>query len=219
MPDSCWNSIGVRGDSSCPELERYFHCRNCPVYERAALGMMLDGDVPANYMEEWTSHFARPKRGADGETLTVVIFRIGQEWLALPMGAVTEVADLRPIHSLPHRRSDVMLGLANVRGELLVCVSLGQVLGLEQPAEANREIRRGAHPRLLVIRHGTVRSACPVDEVHGVHRVRSRELKNVPTTIARATATYSKAILSWKGVSVGLLDHELLCYTLLRSVA
>jgi chemotaxis-related protein WspD len=218
MSDSCWNSIGVRGDSSCPELERYVHCRNCPVYAQAALSV-LDGDTPAGYMGEWTTHFARPKRGADGETQTVVIFRIGAEWLALPMRAVTEVADLRPIHSLPHRRSDVVLGLANVRGELLVCVSLGRVLGLEQPAEAHREIRRGAHPRLLVIRHDNVRSACPVDEVHGVHRVRSREMKNVPTTVARATATYSTAILSWKGVSVGLLDDQLLCYTLQRSVA
>src|SRR5258706_164913 len=174
MSDACWNIIGVRGDGSCLELERYVHCRNCPVYAQGALAV-LDGDAAA--------------------------------------------ADLRPIHSLPHRRSDVMLGLANVRGELLVCVSLGQVLGLEQPAEANREIRRGAHPRLLVIRHDNVRSACPVDEVHGVHRVRSREMKDVPTTVARATATYSKAILSWKGVSVGLLDDELLCYTLQRSVA
>jgi len=218
MPDACWNIIGVRGDGSCPELARYIHCRNCPVYAQAALAV-LDGDAPADYSQEWTTHVARAKRGADGETQTVVIFRIGPEWLALPVRAVTEVADLRPIHSLPHRRSDVVLGLANVRGELLVCVSLGQVLGLEGPAEVNREIRRGAHPRLLVILHDNVRSACPVDEVHGVHRVRSRELKNVPTTVARATATYSKAILSWKGVSVGLLDDELLCYTLQRSVA
>jgi chemotaxis-related protein WspD len=218
MFDACWNSIGVRGDGSCGELERYVHCRNCPVYAQAALSV-LDGDAQADYSEEWTAHVARPKRGADGDTQTVVIFRIGPEWLALPMRAVSEVADLRPIHSLPHRRSDLVLGLANVRGELLVCVSLGQVLGLEQSAEANREIRRGAYPRLLVIRRDNVRSACPVDEVHGVHRVRSREMKNVPATVARATATYSKAILSWKGVSVGILDDQLLCYTLQRSLA
>jgi chemotaxis-related protein WspD len=218
MPDSCWNSIGVRGDGSCPELERYIHCRNCPVYARAALAL-LDGDVPANYSDEWTAHVARPKRGADGDTQTVVIFRIGREWLALPGRAVSEVADLRPIHSLPHRRAGVVLGVANVRGELLVCASLGQVLGLEKSTEANREIRRGAQPRLLVIRRDNVRSACPVDEVHGVHRVRSRELRSVPATVARAAATYSKAILSWKGVSVGLLDDQLLCYTLQRSLA
>ena len=218
MADACWNSIGVRGDGSCPELVRHVHCRNCPVYSDAAREL-LDGELPADYSAEWTTHVARPKRADKGGTQTIVIFRIGTEWLALPMPAVKEVADLRPIHSLPHRRSGVVLGLANVRGELLVCVSLGQVLGLEQSAEVNRETRRAAYRRLLVIRRDEVRSACPVDEVHGVHRVRSRELKEVPTTVAKSTATYSKAMLSWEGRSVGLLDDQLLCYALQRSLA
>ena len=117
MADACWNSIGVRGDGSCPELERYVHCHNCPVYSQAALEL-LGGEAPAGYREEWTTHFATPKRAEDGDTQTIVIFRIGAEWLALPVPAVTEVANLRPIHSLPHRRSGVVLGLANIRGEL-----------------------------------------------------------------------------------------------------
>ena len=218
MADACWNSIGVHGDGSCPELERHVHCHNCPVYSQAALGL-LRGDAPAGYREEWTAHFARPKHVEDTDTQTVVIFRLGSEWLALPMLAVTEVADLRPIHSLPHRRSGVVLGLANVRGELLVCVSLGQVLGLQPSARTNRETHNGVHRRLLVIRRDDVRSVCPVDEVHGIHRVRSRELQDVPATVAKATATYSKAIVPWNGHSVGLLDDQLLFYTLQRSLA
>lgn len=218
MPDACWNSIGVRGDGSCPELERYIHCRNCPVYSRAALEL-LDGGVPAGYSEEWTTHLARPKRAEAGDRQTIVIFRIGAEWLALPMPAVSEIADLRPIHSLPHRRSGVVLGLANVRGALLVCVSLGRMLGLDESAEANQKTRGAAYPRLLVIRRDAVRCACPVDEVHGIQRVRSRELKEVPATIAKSTATYSKAMVAWNGFSVGLLDDQLLCYTLQRSLA
>ena len=30
----CWNHIGVSGDRSCPELNTFIHCRNCPVYRR-----------------------------------------------------------------------------------------------------------------------------------------------------------------------------------------
>ena len=41
----------------------------------------------------------------------------------------------------------------------------------------------------------------------------------VPATIARATATYSKALLSWHEHSVGLLDDELVFSSLKRSVA
>ena len=32
----CWRVIGVTGDRSCPELERFIHCRNCPVLAEAA---------------------------------------------------------------------------------------------------------------------------------------------------------------------------------------
>ena len=104
----------------------------------------------------------------------------------------------------------MVLGLASVHGELLICVSLGHLLGLEPSAEAHQSVRGTARQRLLVIRRDQVRAVCPVDEVHGIHRFHPRELKDVPTTVARAAATYSKALLSWRDRSVGLLDDELL---------
>ncbi len=143
--NDCWNRIGVGGDRSCPELREHVHCRNCPVYSAGA-AELLDGDAPAGYLAEWTSHFAQPKRAEDIETRSIVIFRIGSEWLALPTSVVMEVANLLPIHSLPHRQSGAVLGLANVRGELLICVSLGQVVGVEKAPVAGRG-RRGPAQR------------------------------------------------------------------------
>ena len=32
----CWNTIGVSGDRSCPELNTHIHCRSCPVFAAAA---------------------------------------------------------------------------------------------------------------------------------------------------------------------------------------
>jgi chemotaxis-related protein WspD len=93
------------------------------------------------------------------------------------------------------------------------------VLGLEPTAEAGQTPGRREHRRLLLIRRENVRAVCPVDEVHGVHRFHPRALIAVPSTVARGTATYSKAILPWEGRSVGLLDDELLFHTLKRSVA
>jgi chemotaxis-related protein WspD len=215
--NDCWNSIGVRGDQSCPELKQYVHCRNCPVYSAGA-AELLDGEPPANYLAEWTSHVAQPKAAHDVETRSIVIFRIGSEWLALPTSVVREVANLLPVHSLPHRQSGAVLGLANVRGELLICVSLGQVVGVEPSAATGRERRSTVYRRLLVIRREDVRVVCPVDEVHGIHRVHPRELKEVPTTVAKATVTYSSALLSWRERSVGVLDDQLVFYSLKRSL-
>jgi chemotaxis-related protein WspD len=75
------------------------------------------------------------------------------------------------------------------------------------------------HQRLLVIRRDRVRAVCPVAEVHGIHRFHPRELRDVPSTVARATATYSKAVLSWRDRSVGVLDDGPLFALLKRSVA
>jgi chemotaxis-related protein WspD len=213
--DDCWNRIGVRGDGSCPELKRYVHCHNCPVYAAGAADL-LDADVPAGYFADRTAQLAEPARIEEVETRSVVIFRVASEWLALPSSVVVEVANLLPIHSLPHRPNGVVLGLASIRGELLVCVSLRQIVGAE-PLAAGHE-RDSGFQRLLVIRREAVRVVCPVDEVHGIHRFNPRELKDVPTTVAKATVTYSTALLPWQGHSVGTLDDQLLFYRLKRSL-
>jgi chemotaxis-related protein WspD len=216
--DDCWNRIGVRGDGSCPELKAYVHCHNCPVFAAGA-ATLLDADPPDGYLADRTAHFARPAAAVEDGTRSVVIFRVASEWLALPASVVIEVATLLPIHSLPHRADGVVLGLSSVRGELLVCVSLGRILGAEPLAALTNEGRLTAGQRLLVIRQENVRVVCPVDEVHGIHRFQPRELKEVPTTVSKATVTYSTALLPWRGHAVGTLDDQLLFYTLRRSLA
>ena len=213
----CWNIIGVHGAGSCPELKRYIHCRNCPVYSAGAAAL-LDGDAPADYVAEQTRHFAQSLHTQDVETRAVVVFRLGAEWLALPTAVVTEVANPQPVHSLPHRKNGVVLGLATVRGELLICVSLGQVVGVDPAPPAGRDRRSTVYRRLLVIRREDVRAVCPVDEVHGVHRFHPRELKNVPTTVAHAAVAYSTGLLAWRDHSVGVLDDQLVFYMLKRSL-
>ena len=215
--NDCWNKIGVRGDGSCPELARHVHCRNCPVYSASA-AKLLDADLPAGHLAEWTGHFSSEQQVEEAGTQSVVIFRLGAEWLALPTAVFKEVATLRAVHSLPHRRSGIVLGLANVRGTLLVCVSLGDVLSLEKATETRKEKARVLHRRLLVISRDGNRLVFPVDEVHGIHRCQPRELKEVPATVAKATATYTKSVLAWRDKAVGCLDDQLLFYTLNRSL-
>lgn len=213
----CWNQIGVRGDGSCPELERHVHCRNCPVYAASA-EVLLDDAIPADAVAEWTHLIAEATPSPDRDTRSAVIFRIGMEWLALPTRVFAEVADLRAIHSLPHRRSGVVLGLSNVRGELLICVSLGAVLDLDLQTETPPPPRTAAR-RLMVIQREGRRLVFPSDEVHGIHRFSPRELQDVPATASRASSRYSTAILPWNGKAVGCLDESLLFDTLNRSLA
>jgi chemotaxis-related protein WspD len=216
--NDCWNKIGVRGDASCPELKTHIHCRNCPVHSAAAVEI-LDRDLPANYLEEWTRHVAQEQPVMEGDTQSVVVFRIASEWFALPTSVFKEIVGMRPIHSLPHRRTGVVLGVANIRGELLVCISLRKILRLEETAESKEEKPRTARACMLFMQHEGLRAVYPVDEVFGIQRFRLREFMAIPTTLAKAATTYTKAVLPWRQETVGLLDENLLFHTVSRGLA
>ena len=213
MSRDCWNIAGVRGDRSCPELKAHVHCHNCPVFLAAAQAL-LDRELPAADLAAHTLYLAKPKSESERHEQSALVFRVRSEWLALPMAVVKEVADVRPIHTLPHRRGAV-LGVANVRGELVTCVSLEHLLGLQPSGAADTG---GSRPRLLVLRHATARVVCPVDEVHGIYRVRERELQEVPATAGRGAGGHSKAVLVWQQRSVGLLDEQALFAAVQRSL-
>jgi chemotaxis-related protein WspD len=223
--NDCWNRIGVRGDRSCPELLRHVHCRNCPIFSAAAR-TLLDAPAPAEFLNLATEHFARPaqtatEHSAAAGTFSVIVFRVHAEWFAIRTAACLEIAELRPIHSLPHHRDGAVLGLTNVRGGLLVCISLAAILGVTaQPETSSKQTRRGAvAQRLLVARAERGAVVFPVDEVYGVERFRARDRQEIPATVAQAKVTYTQALLSLGDRTVGLLDEQLLFYTVERSLA
>src|SRR5438067_7911072 len=162
---TCWSEIGVHGDGSCPELQKFIHCRNCPVYSNAGV-QLLNRPLPPDYRREWTEHFARRKKTAAPAKISAIVFRLESEWLALATQAFQEVAERRRVHSLPHRRLGLVMGLVNIRGELLICVSLSRLLGLDKKRAG--ETRRGLFERLLVVNWDGSRLTFPVDEVHGI---------------------------------------------------
>lgn len=220
--DGCWRRIGVSGDRSCPELRLYVHCRNCPTYADAAT-RLLDRAPPGGYLEEWSEHLAsagvaKPVVAATPPVASLTIFRVAGEWLALPTTVVHEVAELRVVHSLPHRRNGILLGIVNLQGTLVVCVSLGALLGLA--AETTPDV---AQPRLLVIggttRRDSTRFVFRADAVYGLLRPESRALSRVPATLGGASARFSQALLTWQDRKVGCLDATLVLAGLERGVA
>jgi chemotaxis-related protein WspD len=213
---TCWSEIGVLGNGTCRELQRYTHCRNCPVYANAAV-QLLDRPLLPQYRREWSDHFAKPRKLAAPAKSSALVFRINSEWLALPTQAFQEVAENRLVHSLPHRREGIVLGLVNVRGELLICVALDRLLGLESAA-ASPPARRG-YDRLLVTNWDGNRLVFPADEVRGIHRFHSDELLDLPGTVAKSEFTYTLGLLHWQGRSIGFLDAERLFATVNRNLA
>src|SRR6266571_5249989 len=87
----CWNRIGIRGDRSCPELPKVGHCHNCPVFANAGR-QFLNIASPEGYLEEWTERLAAPLEQVASDLRGVLIFRLGDEWLALSVLVLVEVA-------------------------------------------------------------------------------------------------------------------------------
>lgn len=208
---NCWTTIGVRGDRSCPELRVHAHCHNCPVHSAAA-ARLLDRELPGHAAAPAT-RFAEVVAVDDTRhaTQSAVIFRLGDEWFALPTLLLDEVVGPRPIHSLPHRTSAALIGLANIRGDLVICVSLAQLLtgGRLDPAAA----------RLIVAHDGDVRVAFPVDEVQQAHRYRPGDLQPPPATVSRSGVAFTSGLLPWRDRMVACLDGKLVIDALKRSVA
>lgn len=218
--NTCWKSIGSFGDKSCPELKAHIRCLNCEVFHSAA-ATLLNRDAPEGYLESWTERIAAPHLPKLADTRSVVIFRIGGEWLALPTLAFKEVVELRPIHTLPHRKDALVRGLVMVRGELLICISLPHLLGVEESASTAEARPQGqsVYERMLVLAHHGERIVFSVHEVHVGVRYHPDNLKPVPATVAQSAIRYTSGVLSWENRNVGVLDCELLFNVLNRQFA
>ncbi len=210
---NCWQEIGVQGDLSCPQLQTHGHCHHCPTYQAAA-ARLLETPLSEADMAEAAAALSREQTAPVARPLSVVIFRSGSAWLALPSLSVQEIVAPRAIHSLPHRRNGTVLGLTNIRGELLICVALPFVLGLEADA--------GAFPhtaRMLVVRQDGGRLVFPADEVAAVERFPAHVGAPVPPMIAKAAASFTKVVLDWQKKPVSLLDENALLASVNRSLA
>ena len=181
-----------------------------------AVSQLLDREVSEDDLREWTAQVAAAKSVAELGTKSVVIFRLGAELLALPTGLFQEVGEQCTLRSLPHHRGGILSGIVNVRGELLLCVSLEALLGLETPAIAEGRSSAG---RLLICNASGGRLAFPVSEVYGVHRYCPGDLRDAPATLAKAAGIYITGVLPWKDKTVGCLDDELLFYALDKGLA
>lgn len=206
---TCWNQTGVLGDQSCPTLKTVVHCHNCSIYRQAGRGL-LERPIPEDYATEWTTVLTQARTQVSHQkTLSMNIFRLGREWLALPTDVVKQVLSPRPIHSIPHRSNQLLRGIVNVQGQLLLCVSLYKLLGIVpnqlSTLRSTNEVRHNSY--LLVIKKGQNVWAFEVDKLHGLYRCNSDLLSNAPSLGRNTLGRFTQAIVTWQTENVSYLDE------------
>ncbi len=198
----CWNTVGVRGTATCDRLVAVAHCRNCPEYV-AAGRTLLDRAVPDGAPHEWARLIAESKQTPRPGSVSIMVFRLGAEWLALKTVLLERVVPMRPVHRVPSRTNRVFQGIVNVEGELLLCFSAAEALGIERGSVEDA----AACQRLLVVSHEDRRFAFPVDETLGARSLAPEDAASPPATLSNAPDAVTTSVFSIGARRVALLDE------------
>ncbi len=228
----CWKQIGVWGSSDCEKLAQVAHCHHCSVYT-AAGSQLLQRATPVAYRAQQTQQISAVQQREDASALSsVLIFRLAQEWLALPAGLCQQILPPIAHHTLPHRSNATLLGIVNVRGQLLLKVSLLAVLGLNgaslrstENRPENRSKSRSEtndlsgllanktqiYSRMVVLEKPTEIGEVDtwvfdVDELYGIHSVALSQLAAAAAGVNAAIESCTRQVFSWQGQPVNFLN-------------
>jgi purine-binding chemotaxis protein CheW len=114
--------------------------------------------------------------------------RTGRESYALPVAGVSEIATLGPITPVPGAPPAV-LGVWNLRGDVIAAIDLGALMGLGPTVVARR---------FVVAEDGELRGGLVVDAVVDV--------TVLPEALEQVDSEYLSAMVMIEGVPVGVID-------------
>jgi purine-binding chemotaxis protein CheW len=114
--------------------------------------------------------------------------RAGGEHYALPVAGVREIAPLGQITPVPGAPAAI-LGVWNLRGDVVAAIDLAQLLGLRSDAEATR---------IIVGEDGAVRAGLVVDTV--------TDVGTLPEALEPADSEFLAAAALIDGEPVGIVD-------------
>lgn len=177
--------------------------------------------VPSQeYVREMTEALIKEGGAEEAkDTISVLVFRLGEVWLAIQTIYVKEVARRRNPHRLPHRSSAILLGLVNLNGELQLCIALHHLLEIEACKVPFTKRDFHHHERMIAIEKEGDLWVFPVDGIEGIYIWNISEIENVPSNILKSSLNYLKGIVKMGGKSVGFLDDELLFPNLKRGIS
>jgi purine-binding chemotaxis protein CheW len=115
------------------------------------------------------------------EEVALVVFALGRQEFALPLGAVEEIVRIpAEVTLMPHGDAAVV-GSITVRGALLPLLSLAALLAL--PAQGDR-----SRARIVVVRIGAHRVGLVVDAMRTIIRATDSQIDPVPEVLSRGSA-------------------------------
>ncbi len=165
----------------------------------------MEKAVPAEYLAHWSKAYSQPNPAKASKHYSVVVFRLGLEWFALPALHCQSIENRSSIHSIPRYTNRLLLGMVNIRGTLQLCFSIERLLHVAlDRCESGANI--AVYKRLLVLAYNQQNYVFPVDEVGGIERIDDARLENPPATLTQRQAEFLKGVIKTEKKRIALLD-------------
>lgn len=205
----CWHALGVWSnvDEKCERLSEYIHCRNCPVFSDEGK-RVFNRAAPVGYLKDWRKALATKKSEDKADSKSILIFRVNNEWFALPADCLHEITEKRTIHRIPRNINNDISGVVNVGGEVRICYSLESILGVKRLSDEIVEEGVVATGRFIVAFLDGQYYVFYVEQISGLSWYRDKELLSVPATIGHENEDMLLGVISHNKNKVAVLDTE-----------
>lgn len=166
---------------------------------------LVDLEQAVRQIDSTTQSHSLDPRSIDisEQTLTLVAFQLGETTYGMPMHHVTEIQRVPAITHLPHL-PDWVLGVTNLRGNIVSIVDLRMLLGLEptDPVIGSR--------RLVVIQSlvDEIDTSLIVDRVIGIRTVPQRLVVTPTAPVDEQIGRYLAGVVDHENRLIVLLDPE-----------
>ncbi|MFV2066345.1 MAG: chemotaxis protein CheW [Pirellulales bacterium] len=174
-------------------------------HQQQSILKLLDRELSPGQLDENTARVGQPMGTEPRKVARVLVCRLHGETLALPATDIDRVAHVAIVHRIPHRTNRVVRGIVNMGGELQLCGSLADLLGMTARADEASDDQR---QRMVVLGRGRNRWSFLVDEVFGVAVYRLDHVRRPPMTVENARDCFVEAVISTTDRTATLLKTD-----------
>lgn len=170
-----------------------------------AVQRLLDRPLTDEDLAAATEQVSQPLQAMEKQVRRLLLFRVGEEDLALEASAVAGVMRSASVHRIPHRSNKIVRGLCNVEGDLLLCGDLAALLQLNVTGSPGDEA--SSSRRMIVVGDDLERWVIEAHSVEGIVQVVPDTFRKPPVTVDAALGRYISHLVPLEKRTVALIDH------------
>jgi purine-binding chemotaxis protein CheW len=164
----------------------------------------IDDNIRATYQIKDKSSFVSLGMSNNSLSQRYLLFTVGKSYYAAPVTNILEITRVPSITPMPNV-PDWLIGVINLRGEILSVIALSNFLDVDDSLNKNND-----DSRLLIVRteEGTVVTSLMVEQVNGFIQLNSTYDRNASMTLHDKASPYIDGVFELEGVILATLDLE-----------